>query len=365
MTVPASARSDAGQTGAPLCTPNFTLAGKTVLTVADTSGNLLDGIVATDSAPIGLAAPVAVHLSFSETAAPAARAVFAQPAMPGPGHASITTVAGPAEAPHFGPGGDLVPASACFGDGPALRAIGGLSGGPTADASTIMLTATVSGPSAADQAAGPAGAIITGLHAVSMGADALSLTGADYAALLSDHLVMDCGTVAVGTADFSVSEPGGGLGLSGTAIAGGTVKLYGPDGAPMSGDGQPAGGFTVTAAEMSGLGFAMAGTADGAARESTPLVVLDAASVERLVVHLGGSFAASGAIEVDTGKFVDLYQAGSVPPNHATAALVYNPAAHSISLDVPGQNPVELITLGGTAMPQSLHASEIFFGHHE
>jgi hypothetical protein len=40
-------------------------------------------------------------------------------------------------------------------------------------------------------------------------------------------------------------------------------------------------------------------------------------------------------------------------------ALVYDPSAHTIALDIPGQAPLPLIVLGSSSNPKSLDVSEI------
>ena len=85
--------------------------------------------------------------------------------------------------------------------------------------------------------------------------------------------------------------------------------------------------------------------------------------METAVTVGGGSFASTGAIQIDAGKFVDLYEAGAVPVlSHA--ALVYDPTAHTLTLDVPGSAPTLLVTLGGSTHPTSLSAAEIFLKLH-
>ncbi len=285
-----------------------TMAGDAAPTVTDTSGDLLDTPPAADIADLALAAPVS--------------------RLP--------------EGPHFTPGGDLYPASADFGAAPAMKAIAGAGVGAAADGNTIALGADARLLSAADitTIADLGSALVTSGHGISMGADALDLTAAAYTALLADHLVRHGIMPGVGHGDFSASEAA-------------AVR--------MASTMEPHASFTVTACDIGGETIAVSEAADG----STPVVVLDAGSVASLVCDLGGSFAASGAIEVGTGKFVDLYQAGSVPAGTSNASLIYNPAAHTISLDVPGQDPVTLITLGGTADPQGLDASGILFKHHD
>jgi hypothetical protein len=400
VTLQGSATVDAAQAEALLSMSNFTLSGNTVLTISDTSGDLLGGTLATDISESGLASHIVVQLSDSETLdAPTAEELVSIPGfndtthltisddpayllnpansaaeemavavtVPGQEYVSANTVERLAEIPHFTPGtGDLVLASDDFANAPTLKAIADMGSGFVTDGNTITLTANVTGLSAAELAsvADLGSALVMNAHTISMGADALAVTPTEYAALQSDNLVQNGYALGVLPTGVSVSESGDVLSVSGTAIAGGTIKVYGEDGSLISSNVETNAAFTVTASDVSGGNFAVTETAGRAGNESAPLVVLDAGLVESLVTGLGGSFAGSGAIEVDTGKFVNLYQAGSVPQNLSTAALIYSPTAHTISLDVPEQSPVTLITLGGTTTPQSLEASEIFFKHH-
>ncbi len=94
------------------------------------------------------------------------------------------------------------------------------------------------------------------------------------------------------------------------------------------------------------------------------MVVLEASLIETAVSAAQVQFASSGMIEIDSGKYLNLYVAGDVPNNLAVPALVYNPAAHTISLDIPNALPVTLITLGAATTPASLDLSEILVKHH-
>jgi hypothetical protein len=53
---------------------------------------------------------------------------------------------------------------------------------------------------------------------------------------------------------------------------------------------------------------------------------------------------------------------GAQLPN--APALVYDPAHHTISLDIPNSAPVTLITLGASTSPASIDPSEILVKHH-
>jgi hypothetical protein len=94
------------------------------------------------------------------------------------------------------------------------------------------------------------------------------------------------------------------------------------------------------------------------------VVVLEASLIETAVAAANASFASSGAIEVDSGKYLNLYLSTAVPQNLQTPALVYNPVTHTISLDLPAASAITLITLGASTHPASLDVSEILVKHH-
>jgi hypothetical protein len=138
---------------------------------------------------------------------------------------------------------------------------------------------------------------------------------------------------------------------------GGTVNVYGETGSLLSATVEQPGGFTVTAPDTGrGQAFSVTESVDG--RESAPVVVLDAGTLENAVAAAHAEFASSGAIEVESGKYLDLYTAGEVPVLDRPA-LVYDPSAHTIALDIPGQAPLPLIVLGSSSNPKSLDVSEI------
>jgi hypothetical protein len=97
--------------------------------------------------------------------------------------------------------------------------------------------------------------------------------------------------------------------------------------------------------------------------ESAPVVVLEAGILENAVSAAHATFASSGQIEVATGEYLNLYTAGSVPMLTAPA-LVYDPNAHTVSLDIPGNAPVTLLTLGAATHPATLDVSEVLVKHH-
>jgi hypothetical protein len=144
-------------------------------------------------------------------------------------------------------------------------------------------------------------------------------------------------------------------------VAGDTIKIYDHTGSLISTTGINAGNFTVTAADA-GMNHNFAVTDVSGGAESAPVVVLDAAGLETAVTNAGASFANYGQIEVDTGKYLNIYLSTATLPS--APALVYHADTHSVSLEIPNQAPVTLVTLGGSTLPSSLTAAEIFIKHH-
>jgi hypothetical protein len=135
------------------------------------------------------------------------------------------------------------------------------------------------------------------------------------------------------------------------------VNVYGESGLLLSATVEQREGFTVTAPPSgNGRAFSITESIDG--RESAPVVVLDAGTLQNAVSAAHAQFAADGAIEVRDGQYLDLYTAGNVPVLDRPA-LVYDPSAHTVALDIPGQAPLPLIVLGASAPPETLDVSEI------
>jgi hypothetical protein len=338
----------------------------TPLTIVDSSANLLDGVLGGEITGSGFASHIAVQLAGPETLdADTAEQLVSLPGFADTQNLSIAddpsyllnganlsaeqiatsvTLAGDAtvtantilrlsEVPHFTPGGShLVLAGSDFADAATLKAI-----------------------------ADDGSAVVVGAHTITMTQDVLDLTLTEVTALVSDHLISNGHRVGVVVDNLSVSTGPDGVSFAGTGLAGGTVHVYGADGSLLASDHSVSAGFVVSAA-TSGHNFVLTETNSGI--EGAPVVVLDASGLEHAVAQAHGSFASSGAIQVGAGEFLNLYTAGSVPQNLAHAALVYDPLAHTVSLEVGGNAPVTLITLGGSAHPASLDVTEILIAHH-
>jgi hypothetical protein len=190
-------------------------------------------------------------------------------------------------------------------------------------------------------------------------------TASDYAnqhrnSVSNDHTIMRAGRLAAGPlneADIEAALPPAPANGATRAKVGATVNVYGETGSLLSATVEQPSGFTVTAPDTGrGQAFSITESVDG--RESAPVVVLDAGILEHAVAAAHAEFASSGAIEVENGKYLDLYNAGDVPVLDRPA-LVYDPSAHTIALDIPGQAPLPLIVLGAQSTPRSLDVSEI------
>jgi hypothetical protein len=138
----------------------------------------------------------------------------------------------------------------------------------------------------------------------------------------------------------------------------GTINVYGESGMLLSATAEARDGFVVPAPARSdnGQAFSITESVDG--RESGPVVVLDGRRLANAVHDAHADFAQTGAIEVENGKYLDLYTRGNVPTLDGPA-LVYDPGEHSIGLAIPGQPTLPLVVLGGRAAPALLDSTEI------
>ncbi len=358
-----TAQVDAADAEALLNLSNFHLAAP--LTIVDSSANLLDGILANDITASGLASHISLQLAGPETLdADTAEQVVSLPGfadghnlniaddpayllnsanliaeqmansvtLSGSVEVSTNTVLRLSEVPHFTPGNStlFLDATENFADGVTLKAI--LDDGRVESISPIQLTQ-----------------------------DVLNLTPAEYSALGGLFVDRNGHALGVEMASVTVTPQALQTVVAGTGVAGGTVHVYDQTGLLLTSHTSVSAGFTVTV-PVTGANFAITETAGGV--EGAPVVVLDAGALENAVATAHGNFAGSGAIQVGAGEFLDLYTAGSVPQNLAHAALVYDPNAHTVTLDIAGHAPVTLITLGGTAHPASLDVQEILIQHH-
>jgi hypothetical protein len=138
----------------------------------------------------------------------------------------------------------------------------------------------------------------------------------------------------------------------------GTINVYGETGMLLSATAEARDGFVGPAPPRSddGQAFSITESVDG--RESGPVVVLDGRRLASAVHDARTDFAPSGAIQVENGKYLDLYTRGNVPVLQRPA-LVYDPGEHSIGLAIPGQPTLPLVVLGGRAAPALLDSTEI------
>ncbi len=344
---------------------HFTL-NSPLLTITDSSANLLDGVLGNAITSHGFAADIVVQLAGPETLdADTAEALVSLPGfadttnltiansssyllntanlsaeqmaasvtLAGDETVSANTVLRLAQIPHFTPGSShLVLANNDFANAATLHAI-------------------------ADDGA----AFQSNGHMLTLTQDALDLTPTEFAALQSDLINTSGHLIGITPTPVSITDTGGMLTVQATGIAGGIVHVYAQDGSVVS-TPAPNAGFTVTAADTApGHNFAITESVGGV--EGAPLVILDAASLETAASLANATFSSTGQIQIEPGKFVNLYEAGSVPAL-AHPALVYDPVAHTVSLDLPSGAPVTLITLGGTTHPASLDLSEIVIKHH-
>ena len=348
-----------------LTTGNFVL--NTELTISDSSANLLDGTLATVIADSPYAADIQVQLAGPETLdAPTAEALVSLPGfndmrdlsiadsssylldsanltaeqmatsvtLAGDEIVSANTVLRLSEIPHFNAsGGMLILASNDFADAATLKAVADL-GSQFSD----------------------------GGHSLTLTQNVLDLTPTEFAALASDGIVANGYLMSAELVPTSLVDADNTMSLTAKGVAGATVNIYGESGTLISATSEAHAGFTVSAADGGG-GYAFSVTEVVNGTESAPVVVLEAGVLENAVTAAHTVFASSGEIEVAAGEYLNLYTAGSVPVLSAPA-LVYDPNAHTVSLDIPGQAAVTLITLGAATHPASLDISEIMVKHH-
>jgi hypothetical protein len=103
--------------------------------------------------------------------------------------------------------------------------------------------------------------------------------------------------------------------------------------------------------------------ASAATSESAPIIALEKTVLTNAVTADSATFAASGAVQVGVGQYTDLYTTATAPTHPTNPVLVYDPTAHTLSLDVDGFSPVVLVTLGTATHPTALTAAEIFIQH--
>jgi hypothetical protein len=333
------------------------------LSITDTSANLLDGtlsglIAGHAQVQVALAGPETLDAQtaaalvglqgFNDTtdmhivdsssyllapSATAAELMAASVSLDGNEIVSANTILRLSEVPHFvAGGGQLILAGNDFANAATLNAIGSMGSNFNENGHSLTLTQ-----------------------------DDLALTPTEYAAIQQDGFVANGHAISAVLSNTHVTDTGGLLSLAATGVAGSLVNIYGASGSLVSSTHEGNAGFTVTAPDLTG-GASFSITEVVAGVESAPVVVLDANALESLVAQTQIGFANSGEIQVDSGKYINLYTAGTPLPN--APALVYDPHAHTISLDIPNSAPVTLITLGASTSPASIDPTEILVKHH-
>jgi hypothetical protein len=357
---------DAADAETLLANPHLLL--NATLTIQDSSANLLDGALMTDITQSGDAAHIQVQLAGPETLdAETAASLVALPGfddtqnltiadssayllasanlsaeqqavavtLAGDEIVSANTVLRLSEVPHFAVGDNMLT----------------LAGNDFANAATLKAIADL-GTQFSD-----------GGHTITVTADVLDLTPAEYSALQNDGLVSNGHAISAVLVNDSIVDMNNVMALTATGVAGATVNIYDSDGHLLSAQTETQAGFTVTAPDGgTGHAFSITETVNGT--ESAPVVVLEANLLETAVNAADAQFASSGEIEVDSGKYLNLYSSTDVPRNLQAPALVYNATTHTISLDIPNASPITLITLGANTHPSSLDVSEILVKHH-
>ncbi len=342
-----------------------------VLTISDSSDNLLDGVLSSlvDASPY--AASIHISLASNETldARTAAR-IVALTGFTDNGHLSIAdgsayllttdslaaeniatsvTLAGDetvsaatasklAALPHFSLGSNTISLAANdYADAATLTAIANFDAGFDVNGKTLRMTQ-----------------------------DALALTPVQYEALQDDNINLNGHALSALATGVSVSSAAGTVHITGNGVDGATLVVYAGSGAQLSSTAGVTASFDASASTGSiGNGMVVTEIVGGSAAtsESAPIIALERAVLTTEAANDGATFAGSGQIQVDTGKFVNLYTAGSAPAHPTSPVLVYDPNAHTVSMAVEGHTPLVLVTLGAATTPASLDPSEILIRH--
>jgi hypothetical protein len=166
-----------------------------------------------------------------------------------------------------------------------------------------------------------------------------------------------------------VSSSAGNVFITATGLSGATLNVYAAGGSSLSSTVQGSASISVTQADAFGtVGGAVVITETmpahtAATGESAPIIALD----QTVVTTDAGaatfsSTGGTGTVQVGTNEYMHLYTAGSQPTDPVNPVLVYDPNAHTLSLDVASTSVV-LVTLGSATHPASLDPSEVFVTH--
>ena len=341
------------------------------LTVADTSDSLLDGVLATDISNSAYSASVHVELSGAETldaqtaahlvaligytdtgdlsiqdgsaylldpANHAAEALASNVTLAGDETVSAATAARLAALPNFALGSNhLFLASDDYADTATLRVIADF-----------------------DTGFSPNG------HTISMTQDSLALTPAEYTSLQADNVQLNGHALSALATNVSVMSGGGTIHVTGLGVDDVTLKVYAASGTLLSSTAHTAASFDAHDTEASagnGLVVTEAVSATAATSESAPIIALEQTVLTSAATLASATFATSGQVQVDVGKYVNLYTAATVPAHPASPALVYDSGAHTLSLAIDGNAPLVLVTLGTATHPTTLDPAEIIIKH--
>jgi hypothetical protein len=341
------------------------------LTVSDSSDNLLDGILSGDITGSADSASLVVELAAPETldagtatalvglphftnngdlsiadgasyllniANRAAEVAAVNVTLSGDETVSVGTAVRLAALPHFTLGSNVLHlASNDFADAAALVVIGDFGAG-----------------------------FDHGSFNVSMTQDALALTPTEYTNLQSDGVVLNGHALSALATGISVTSGAGIVHVSGAGIGGATLNVYASSGSSLSQTPGAAASFTANASEGAiGNGVVVTETvgASAATSESAPIIALEQTVLTNAATAASATFAGSGAVQVGVSQYIDIYTTATAPAHPTNPVLVYDAAAHTLSLNIDSHAPVVLVTLGAATHPTTLTASEIFIQH--
>jgi hypothetical protein len=350
-----------------------------LLTVSDTSDNLLDGVLsgvitAADAADAGYGGSVQVTLSDAEQLdANTAEALVSLPGFQNTGELSIAddssyllnpnNLTAETDATSVTLAGDETMSAATMGKLAALPNF--VLGENTVTLASNDYANAVTLKAIADFGSG----YQSGGFSLTMTQDNVSLTPTEYAALQSDDVLQNGHALSAIPTGASVSSSGGNVYLTATGVSGATLNVYAASGSELHSSTLGTASISVTQADAFGtVGGAVVITEtmpshSAATAESAPLIAID----QTVITTDAGeaSFASTGgasSVQVGTNEYMQLYTAGSQPASPANPVLVYDPTAHTLSLDVASTSIV-LVTLGAQTHPASLNPAEIFITH--
>jgi hypothetical protein len=358
----------AGAIGGEALLSNKEFALDQTLTISDTAGNLLDGVLAEDINASPYKSYVEVTLSDPETldahtaqelvslngfADPLHRLTIADSSShlldPASDQAeidassvtltddetvSLEVVKNLAAVPHFSLGESVLHlASNDYADAATLKAIADFGSGFDPNSHTVTMTQ-----------------------------DATVLTASEYRNLQSDDVVQNNHVLSWLPTGVTAGGNRGTATISGSGEAGGTVNVCDSSGSLLSSSGSNTAAFTASGTD--GHAVVLTESVSGWS-DSAPIIVLEQSVILNAVAAAGATLASAGAVQIGGSvTYLDLYNSGSVPGSLSNPALVYDAAHHTLSLDIPGYATTVLVTLNVNASPTHLDASEIFIKHY-